>query len=99
MVASVSRLWLSPPTLHRYGRAMRTVLTLLALATLLGGCASTRRVLGQYQGIADKGVQLGNGGPPDAADAPTPADPKHPNLPGTLGGDAEHRAYTTPPKG
>lgn len=87
---------------------MRALLV-LTLVIAVGGCASTRQVLGLYKRTADKGVTLG--GKPDQGFAPpgsagsetTPADgdrtaagkPSKQNLPGGLGGDKEHHAYTS----
>lgn len=89
---------------------MRAVL-ILSLVVTVGGCSSARQALGLYQKTADKGVTLGGGKPQqgfappgsaasDAAPAPAgsrTADVRAPrqNLPTGLGGDKEHRAYTT----
>ncbi len=89
---------------------MRALLV-LSLVVAVGGCASTRQALGLYKRTADKGVTLGGGNadggvaPPGSAGSETTpatsssrkADAKAAklNLPTGLGGDKEHRAYTS----
>jgi len=72
------------------------LMTVLALA----GCANVRTALGQYQGVADKGVVVGTAAESEAA-APSGAGPGNaarPDLPATLGGDKEHHVYSSEPK-
>lgn len=88
---------------------MRAVM-IIALVLATSGCAGIRQTLGLYQKTADKGVTIGGstagGGtapPGSAGSETTPAADrtasdapkgKGPVLPGGLGGDKEHRAYT-----
>ena len=88
---------------------MRLLLVVL-IATALAGCASVRRGLGEYQKAADRGVTIG--GPPadgggDTAstyvggrsgDRAEAGGGKRGELPGGLGGDKVHPAYTSPPQ-
>lgn len=88
---------------------MRALL-ILSLVAAVGGCASARQTLGLYKRTADKGVTLGGGkpeqgfaGPGSASSEAAPAltggtaDARgaKAELPAGLGGDKEHRAYTT----
>jgi len=80
---------------------MRRTVMAVAMLAMLGGCQSVREGLGQYKRIADKGVELRVGGQaPDAADAGEPARGKRSDpvgsLPGGLGGDPAHGAYSEP---
>ena len=78
---------------------MRILMLVAVLA--LTGCANVREALGAYQTAADKGVGVGTTAEAEAAGANDPAqvaDGVRSNLPATLGGDAENRAYSTPPK-
>ena len=79
---------------------MRTLLTIIAAALLLTGCESTRRAIGSLQGIADKGIVVGNAAASeDTAPAATaPPGSTKGNLPASLGGDHENHVYTTPPR-
>ena len=76
---------------------MRIVAALLLLAAL-GGCASVRKGLGEYQKAADKGI--GFNLPPDAPVGPgaVAAAPNKNALPSDLGGDKAHAAYTSTPQ-
>nr|WP_295661554.1 hypothetical protein [Polymorphobacter sp.] len=83
---------------------------IIVLVVALAGCTSVRKGLGAYQKAADKGVTIGDSGRPGGeAPANTVAEnadttsgrgggkgkkPKPLDLPGGLGGDKEHRAYT-----
>ncbi|QYE36538.1 MULTISPECIES: hypothetical protein [Sphingosinicellaceae] len=83
---------------------------IIVLVVALAGCTTVRKGLGAYQKEADKGVTLGDSGrpggtaPPNSAGENTdtstkPAGGKDKKtkaavLPGGLGGDKEHRAYT-----
>jgi len=94
----------------RKSRSMRALLV-VALILAVGGCSSARQALGLYKRTADKGVTLGGGrpdsgvAPPGSAGSETAAAPTEsraaearatkPVLPAGLGGDKEHRAYTT----
>ena len=74
---------------------MRILPAVLVLTLALGGCATIRKGLGEYQAAADKGINLG--GPPiDAADAPAERSGKRADLPAGLGGDKAHADYTAP---
>lgn len=86
----------------------RAVIILLVAA--LGGCSNLRHGFGAYQKAADNGVTIGDSGRPggttppnsvvengDAGAAPTRKKGKKVkplDLPGGLGGDKAHRAYT-----
>jgi len=76
---------------------MRIILPLIALS-LLVGCASVRRGLGEYQKAADKGIGLNVGDGPDAAAEIAARREKRPDLPGGLGGDKANAAYTSTPQ-
>ena len=79
---------------------MRLPIALLlpvALVVALGGCASVRKGLGEYQKAADKGVGLNTGAAAEAAPAAESKKGKKPELPSGLGGDAAHPAYTSTP--
>jgi uncharacterized protein YceK len=82
---------------------------IIVLVVSLAGCTSVRKGLGAYQKAADKGVTIGDSGrpggesPPNSAgeNAETGTSTKHQgkkakplDLPGGLGGDKAHRAYT-----
>lgn len=83
---------------------------IIVLVVSLAGCATVRKGLGAYQKEADKGVTIGDSGRPGGTAPPnsagentdtstTPAQgkskkPKPLDLPGGLGGDTQHRAYT-----
>lgn len=83
---------------------------IIVLVVALAGCTSVRKGFGAYQKAADKGVTVGDSGRPggeappntvaenaDTSNAPTKHKGKKPkplDLPGGLGGDKEHRAYT-----
>jgi hypothetical protein len=94
---------------------MRRAVIIMLIATL-GGCSTVRNGLGAYKKAADKGVTIGDSGHPGGGTAPPnslaengetatarPSGPKAAKaapLPGGLGGDKEHRAYTgdAPPR-
>jgi uncharacterized protein YceK len=92
---------------------MRRVV-IIVLVAALGGCAGVRHGLGAYQKAADKGVTIGDSGKPGGTAPPNSAAEngdsgavthkgkraKAAALPGGLGGDKEHRAYTgdAPPR-
>ena len=83
---------------------MRRLMMATAMLAVLGGCHNVREGLGQYKRLADKGVELRVGGQaPDAeaaANAGEPARGKRSDpigsLPGGLGGDPTHPAYSEP---
>ncbi len=79
---------------------MHRILLAVVLTAALGGCASVRKGLGEYQKVADKGVNIG--GPPTDAYQSTATGPaqkgKRPDLPGGLGGDKTHPDYTAAPQ-
>ena len=73
------------------------LMTVLALA----GCANVRTALGQYQGVADKGVVVGTAAESEAAAPASGAGSgkaARQDLPATLGGDKEHHVYSSEPK-
>ena len=72
---------------------------LLALVALAACSAEQRRAIGgPVQAAAAKGVVLGTASQAEDAPAAKGADKAaKPNLPGTLGGDVEHRAYSSGP--
>ena len=72
---------------------MRSALILMLVAAL-GGCATVRKSLGEYQKIADKGIGFNTG--PDAPTPPQAAAAKGNTLPEGLRGDKVHPAYTSP---
>ncbi len=92
---------------------MRTLMV-LGLVAAVAGCSSARQALGAYKNQADKGITIGGGrpgegfGPPGSASGettPAPArdrsaDARSPKevLPGGLGGDKQHPAYTDAPQ-
>ncbi|MBV8971390.1 MAG: hypothetical protein JO290_03765 [Sphingomonadaceae bacterium] len=94
-------------------RPLRAVL-ILGLVMVVAGCSSARQALGAYKREADKGITIGGGrpgegfAPPGSASGettPAPertrtADAKTPKeaLPGGLGGDKQHPAYTDAPQ-
>ncbi len=70
------------------------IVPLLLIVAALGGCASVRKGLGEYQKAADKGI--GFNVAPDGPAAPPAA--SRDELPGGLVGDKAHAAYTSPPQ-
>ena len=90
---------------------MRRLALAILLTAALAGCASVRKGLGEYQKVADKGVNIG--GPPAAGGGDTASTDvgsrsgkgdsggrsetgKKAELPGGLGGDKTHADYTAP---
>ena len=70
----------------------------LMLVLAVAGCASVRKGLGSYQQVADKGVGLNTAAATENAPAPSKKDSKKPELPGGLGGDTAHPAYSATPQ-
>ena len=78
---------------------MRILMLVAVLA--LTGCSTARAALGEYQKAADKGVGIGTASEAEAAAAsaePAESGAARRDLPATLGGDAENRVYSAPPK-
>lgn len=76
---------------------MRKIVPAMLLLALLGGCATIRKGLGDYQAAADKGINIG--GPPvdgTSGSAPEPAGKGRADLPSGLGGDKANAQYTSP---
>jgi hypothetical protein len=70
----------------------------LMLILAVGGCANVRKGLGSYQQAADKGVGLNTAAAAESAPAASKKDGKKPELPGGLGGDTAHPAYSAVPQ-